>query len=284
MRALLLVLAVGASAGLVFGSFRDFGCEALADRGHLGFDRNDYPGDPNLKRLRRTFSYSGYWLNNPPGASTNSWTGRRKALEDAGFGFLVVFNGRTDADIKSGGDASKLGSSDAASAVAAAHKEGFPLQTVIFLDQEEGGRLLPEQRSYVHAWVDGVNSRNFSAGVYCSGIASQEASGATVVTANDIRQNIGARRLKYWVVNDACPPSPGCDLTRRNIRPASSGISFADVWQFAQSPRRPAFASGCAAYNQDGNCYLLGLDPAQPVHVDLDIATSTDPSGGRTPH
>ena len=41
---------------------------------YIGFDRNDYPGDANLKMLRQTFSYSGYWLNIPPGAKTNSWT------------------------------------------------------------------------------------------------------------------------------------------------------------------------------------------------------------------
>ena len=34
---------------------------------YLGFDRNDYPGDENLKLLRQTFSYAGFWLNHPPG-------------------------------------------------------------------------------------------------------------------------------------------------------------------------------------------------------------------------
>jgi len=86
---------------------------------YIGFDRNDYPGDANLKILRQTFSYSGYWLNNPPGAKTNSWTGKRKTLQAAGFGFLVLFNGRTYAEIRRAGDAAKLGTSDAAAAVRA---------------------------------------------------------------------------------------------------------------------------------------------------------------------
>src|SRR5580700_3437073 len=110
--------------------------------GYIGFDRNDYPGDANLKILRQTFSYSGYWLNDPPGANTNSWRGKRLALQAAGFGFLVIFNGRTYAEIKSAGDASKLGSSDADAAVSTARAEGFLPQTIIFLDQEQGGRLL----------------------------------------------------------------------------------------------------------------------------------------------
>ena len=251
--------------------------------GYLGFDRNDYPGDSNLKVLRETFSYSGYWLNNPPGAKANSWRGKRKALQAAGFGFLVLFNGRTYAEIKSAGDAAKVGRSDAAAAVSAARAEGFPLQTIIFLDQEQGGRLLPEQRAYLHAWVDGVNSAGFGAGVYCSGIAAREGPGVSIVTAEDIRANAGGRKIKYWVVNDSCPPSPGCSVSRKDLLPGASGMSFAEVWQFSQSPKRTDFARGCPAnYNKDGNCYPPGVDPAQRLHVDLNVATSSDPSHGVT--
>src|SRR6266496_4577387 len=63
---------------------------SLAQSSYLGFDRNDYPGDENLPILRRTFSYAGYWLNNPPGAKANTWAGKRHALGSAGFGFLVL--------------------------------------------------------------------------------------------------------------------------------------------------------------------------------------------------
>src|SRR5438552_3901090 len=41
---------------------------AAAQSAYLGFDRNDYPGDSSLGTLRQRFSYTGYWLNNPPGA------------------------------------------------------------------------------------------------------------------------------------------------------------------------------------------------------------------------
>jgi hypothetical protein len=253
-----------------------------AQTGHMGFDRNEYPGDANLKALRQTFSYSGYWLNNPPGATKNTWTGKRKTLQTAGFGFLVLFNGRTYKEIKAAGNAAALGKSDAVTATRAARAEGFPLNTVIFLDQEQGGRLLPEQRDYLHAWVDAVTSANYLAGVYCSGIAAQEKSGAAIITAQDIHENAGGRKIKYWVVNDSCPPSPGCTVSRKNLSPESSGIAFADIWQFAQSPRRPDFAKGCAAsYNKDGNCYPPGVDLSQKLHVDLNVATSSDPSHGR---
>ncbi len=259
---------------------------AAGQAAYLGFDRNDYPGDASLKILRQTFSYSGYWLNDPPGEKTNSWIGKRKIVQAAGFGFLVLFNGRTYAEIRSAGDAAKLGKSDAAAAVAAARAEGFPLQTIIFLDQEQGGRLLPQQRAYLHAWIDGVNSAHFAAGVYCSGIAGQESAGVSIVTAEDIRENAAGRQIKYWVVNDSCPPSPGCTVSPKGLSPKLSGIAFADVWQFSQSPKRPDFARGCAAtYNKDGNCYPPGTvadAPAQRLHVDFDVANSSDPSHGRT--
>jgi hypothetical protein len=297
MRVVLLITAtLAAIVGLSAAGFqtRDSGKHPEASSAYLGFDRNDYPGDANLKALRETFSYSGYWLNNPPGSKTNSWTGKRKALQSAGFGFLVLFNGRTDseikaAEIKATKDATQLGESDADAAISAARAEGFPPHTVIFLDQEQGGRLLPEQRTYLHAWVDRIDAAHFDAGVYCSGIAAKEGSGASVVTAEDIRQNAGGRIIKYWVVNDSCPPSPGCAVSRKDLSqelaPESSGIAFAEVWQYAQSPRRSHFAAACGNYNdtndKDQNCYAPGLDPAQHLHLDLDVATSSDPSDGR---
>jgi hypothetical protein len=248
---------------------------------HLGFDRNEYPGDDSLVALHRAFEFAGYWLNNPPGTASNSWTGKRKVVQSAGFGFLVIFNGRTYVQIKAAGDADKLGSSDGAQAAASARREGFPLRTIIFLDQEEGGRLLPEQRAYLHAWVDAVNAAGFRAGVYCSGIAAKEAKGKSVITAEDIHQNAGGRELTYWVTNDSCPPSPGCAFPKRLPSPQFSGIPFAEIWQYAQSPRRSGFASHCGNYNKDKNCYAPGVALSQRLHLDLNVAASSDPSHGR---
>ena len=248
----------------------------------LGFDRNGYPGDASLVALRKTFSFTGYWLNNPPGAQSNSWVGKRKAVETAGLGFAVLFNGRRYAELKPLARAVQIGKSDAVVAVAAAKKEGFPSGTVIFLDQEEGGRLLPEQRAYLHAWVDVVNDSGFSPGVYCSGISFRESSGAFVVTADDIRKNAGNRKITYWVTNDACPPSPGCAFPQIPPVPAESGVSFASVWQFAQSPRRRDFARDCHNYNPDGNCYVPVVNASQHLHVDVNTASSPDPSHGRS--
>jgi glycoside hydrolase-like protein len=247
---------------------------------YLGFDRNEYPGDSNLKTLRQTFSYIGYWLNNPPGASSNSWAGHRSAVESAGFGFLVLFNGRLYAQLKNVANATRLGRADARAAAESARREGFPAAAIIFLDQEQGGRMLREQKAYIYAWVDGVVAAGFRAGIYCSGQPSPDAQ--KVVTAEDIRQSAGSRQIIYWAINDACPPAPGCAFPQNPPRPAESGIGFAEVWQFAQSPQRKDVAGHCTNYNRDRNCYPPGTSAAQGLHVDLETATSPDPSHGRT--
>lgn len=264
---------------------------------YLGFDRNDYPGDTNLQALRKTFSYTGYWLNNPPGENSNSWVGHRAAAEAAGFGFLVLFNGRLYAELKSVENAVQLGKSDAVNAAASAKREGFPSGTIIFLDQEQGGRMLPEQKAYIYSWVDGVTAARFRAGVYCSGIPVKD--DGNVVTAKDIREHAadsvheiargGAsatqstpRQIVFWAINDACPPAPGCSFPERPPNPAQSGVSFAEVWQFAQSPRRRDVAAHCTNYNRNGSCYPPGIPQSENLYVDVNSANSADPSHGRS--
>jgi hypothetical protein len=248
---------------------------------YLGFDSNDYPGDANLKALHQTFSYTGYWLNNPPGEKRNNWKGHRAAVESAGFGFLVLFNGRLYAELKSVAKATRLGKSDAQAATATAQREGFPRATIIFLDQEQGGRMLPEQKAYIYAWVDEVTAAGFRAGIYCSGMAAPD--DGNVITAEDVRQHAAGRNITYWVTNDACPPAPGCAFPLRPPGPAQSGVTFAEVWQLAQSPQRKDVAGHCTNYSRDGNCYPPGVAATLKFSVDVDAATSADPSHGRTP-
>lgn len=66
---------------------------------YIGFDRNDYPGDATLPALRNHFAFIGYWLNDPPGEQQNTWIGKRDTLLRNNFGFLVLFNGRLEAEI-----------------------------------------------------------------------------------------------------------------------------------------------------------------------------------------
>lgn len=249
---------------------------------YLGFDRNEYPGDAALDSLRRTFAFSGYWLNAPPGAKTNTWQSKRGVLRAHGFGFLVLFNGRFDKELKSASRARVLGVRDAGAAVKAAKREGFPRATIIFLDQEEGGRMLSEQRAYLYAWIDGVNAAGYRAGVYCSGIPVRESAGVEITTASDIQSNARGRKIEFFVYNDACPPSPGCDFKSEPAPPSRSGVASATAWQFAQSPQRREFTSSCSKkYDPNGNCYAPIDAGKQRVFVDVDAAKSPDPSNGR---
>ncbi len=258
-------------------------CAVAQGHTYLGVDRNDYPGDDNMSALRKTFAFTGYWLNNPPGATRNTWQAEREPLQAMGYGFLLLFNGREYAQLKASGNAARVGTNDAAEASKAAKREGFAAGAILFLDQEQGGRMLPEQRAYIHAWVDGVVHAGYRAGIYCSGIPFRESGNVTVVTANDIRDNAGGRAIHFFISNDQCGPSPGCVFPAVPPKPASSGVQFADAWQFAQSPRRPEMTTSCRkTYAADNNCYPPGLTPASGVHVDVDTANSADPSQGRS--
>jgi hypothetical protein len=196
---------------------------------------------------------------------------------------LVLANGRLDAEIlkaqKSGTTPDALGQRDAAVAVAAAKREHFPAQTIIFLDQEEGGRLLPEQSTYLLAWTEAVARSGYLPGVYASGQPVNEGSGI-ITTIQDIRAQIARRHLHQvamWVYQDTCPPSSGCTLQPPPL--ASSGTPNITAWQYAQSPRRKDTTISCAkTYASDGNCYAPGLPK---LYLDLNISSSADPSHGR---
>jgi Domain of unknown function (DUF1906) len=294
---------------------------APAQSCYLGFDRNDYPGDAALPGLRHTFRYAGYWLNTPPGDSRNTWVGKRALLKRYGFGFLVLFNGHYDTELK-GRDAAALGEADGNAAVAAARREGFKPNVLIFLDQEEGGRLLPEQAAYILAWIDAVRAGGARAGVYCSGIPVRDSSG-TISTAEDIANRLLSRSSKgkspakdesaakgknaaksksaakgesadkgksaakdesavrLWIADDRCPPSPGCSIAPPRIdlplKPNAAGLIAA--WQYAQSPRRAEFSAACPQnQSADGNCYAPILPPGSNTFIDLNVASSPDPS------
>lgn len=250
----------------------------------VGFDRNEYPGDAALPVLRRHFSFAGYWLNAPPGATANSWAGKRETLLRAGFGFLLLWNGREDAEIlkmqRSGTRPEVLGAREGAAAVAAARGEHFPAGATLYVDQEEGGRMLPEQAGYLLAWTEAVARGGYRPGVYGSGQPVSDGPGRTITTAEDVRAQVKARGLHdvaMWVYQDACPPSNGCSVVGPAL--SGSGTAGAEVWQYAQSPRRPEITKACAkTYAADGNCYAPELPG---MHLDLSVARSADPSRGR---
>lgn len=246
-------------------------------RAYVGFDKNAYPGDAALAVLHRTFAYTGFWLNDPPGMAANPWAGKRSAVRAVGLGFLILFNGRLDAQLKAG-NAAGLGQADAAAAAKAAESEAFPRGAVIFLDQEEGGALLAEQAAYLEAWIAGVERSGYRAGIYCSGI--RVAAGARQLsTAEDVAARWPG--VKLWVWNDECPPAPGC-VAGQALDPARSGTANAWVWQYARSPRSQEGTDACRkTYGAEDGCYAPGMAQSPATWLDLDVSRMVDPSQGR---
>jgi hypothetical protein len=173
-----------------------------------------------------------------------------------------------------------LGQADGAAAVAAAKREHFPARTVIFLDQEDGGRLTDGQLGYLRGWVQTVSDGGYRPGVYCSGQPVEDGPGVTITTAQDIRARVDGGlkdKVVLWVYQDACPPSNGCTLRPPAL--SASGTPDAEVWQYAQSPQQKERTRACTkTYAADGNCYVPGVPG---IHVDLNLAASSDPSHGR---
>jgi len=245
---------------------------------YLGFDLNDYPSDDALPTLRKSFRFTSYWLNAPPGEKHTSWLGKRQVLLAQRFGFVVLYNGRLTKNLKSIADARQKGTNDAENAAKLARQEGFPAGTLIFLDIEEGGRLSPGYHEYVHTWIDTLSAAHFRAGAYCSAIPISEGNGQSINAADDLISHLNGRKLVLWVFNDVCPPSPGCVVSQTAPPVAQSGSRDAVVWQFAQSPRQKERTTQCAAtYNADGNCYAPS-DTAHKWFLDLNSATTPDPS------
>ena len=250
---------------------------ALPRNSFLGFDRNDYPGDDAVPILRKSYSFTSYWLSPPPGETQSTWLGKRSLLQAQGFGFALLFNAKESREIKSAQDAVRFGTSQAKTAAKIAKQEGFLEGTVIFLDVEEGGRLPGLYHVYLQSWYDALAKVGFHAGVYCSGIPVDEGAGGTIVTADDIHAHMATRDLLYWVYNDACPPSLGCTSLTNPPAPSKSGIPYASIWQFVRSPRETQFASHCSGYAPDENCYAPG-DSSHRWFLDVNVASSWDPS------
>src|SRR5271163_4348229 len=210
----LLLIASFAGALALHGSAARAQQSAVANAAQggnfLGFDRNIYPGDAALPILRKTFLFASYWISPPPGETSNTWVGKRTQLREQGFGFVVLYRGREERELKTPAQAATAGASDARDAAANAKREGFAAGTIVFLDIEEGGRLSPAYHAYLRSWADTLLAAGYRPGVYCSAIPVSEGHGVTIATADDIRASAAPREFSYWVYNDACPPAPGC--------------------------------------------------------------------------
>ena len=253
---------------------------------YRGFDRNDYPGDDIMRQMMASHAALPSLATGSPILPAKPPTpgSENVRCSNSRGGVSCARERKLDKEIRAaqsnGTSPDNLGKQDAAVAIAAAKAEGFPRRTILFLDQEEGGRLLAEQAAYLLGWTEAVAASEFRPGVYASGQPVPDGPGKTVDTIQDVRARVAAQHLHpiaVFAYQDSCPPSPGCTLQPKPL--SASGESDLTAWQFAQSPRRADITKSCAAtYATDNNCYAPDFPS---VHLDFDVASSADPSHGR---
>ena len=102
-----------------------------APRGYLGFDLNIFPGKDALSAFGKTFSFSSYWLSPPTGEKTNTWLGQRELLRSQGFGFLLLYLGPLNRELKNEPAAVQKGILDAR--LLSQRAKAFPRKQSFFL-------------------------------------------------------------------------------------------------------------------------------------------------------
>ncbi len=102
--------------------------------------------------------------------------------------------------------------------------------------------MLPEQKAYIYAWVDGVTAAGFRAGIYCSGIAAADDG-----KRGDGRRHSEERRLpRHHLLGDQRRLSAGARVrvstapskSRRERRALCGGLAVRAV-SAAQRRRGP---------------------------------------------
>jgi hypothetical protein len=237
-------------------------------RGIPGFDTRDYPGDAVMRGWFRSSPYRwvGYYLPAPCYTGT-TWTGRRQALRDIGWGFAVLYVGEQDwramgrpvaSDVavenprcSSAHLTAEQGRAHAAAAVDAAMSDGFPAGTVIFLDVERVDRVSAELATYVRSWIgDVLADGRYTPGLYAHDINVEE---LYAIVADEFVRVQREDRPPLWVARTA-----GFEL---RSAPRESGYAAALIWQ--------------------GVLDTVEEWGGTRLNIDVNVSTAADPSRGR---
>ena len=235
-------------------------------RGIPGFDTRDYPGDAVMRAWfgPSPYRWVGYYLPAPCYTGT-TWTGRRAALRDIGWGFAVLFVGEQDWRAMPGAadtavaeprcssvhltpERGRMHADDASRSAAA---DGFPDGTVIFLDVERVESVSPELSAYVRAWVSSLlGGGRYVPGLYAHDINVEE---LYAIVAEEFAAQGRTDRAPLWVAR----PS-GFDV---RSAPGESGYAAALIWQGVLNTREQ--------WN------------GTELNIDVNVSSSADPSRGR---
>jgi hypothetical protein len=223
----------------------------------------------------------GYYLV-APCQKGQTWTGKRTALQQMGWGTAVVFIGEQDWPVSARDTAAmassattassastasnaqpaantppqcsssnlstEKGAVDAARADSTAAAEGFPAGTVIYLDIERVENVSPKYETYIRAWVRALLQRGrFMPGAYAH---EKNANAVRGIVAGEAAKNGMTGEPPMWVASRA-----PFDVA---AAPGSSGFPYARIWQ--------------GLFNRSETWGGVTLT------IDANVATSADPS------
>ena len=211
---------------------------------NLGFDTYRYPGDNTMRAWKKVpgapYSWVGYYLPAPCHKDA-SWAGKRAMLSQMGWGLAVVYVGQQTwaqqpaalpaADVASLIRAGKTcnanllgqerGVAEGKDAIATTEREGFPPQSVVFLDIERMERMPDAMREYYRAWARTL----LADGRYRPGVYVHKFNAKAVY--DDLKQEFIAARVneepRVWIAS-------GKGFSEGKA-PQDVGFAFAGVWQ-----------------------------------------------------
>jgi hypothetical protein len=206
-------------------------------------------------------SWCGYYLAPAPHHPDKSWMGMRPKLIAAGWGLLPIYVGHQTNRKKPDVVNPIQGAADGKEAAALAEKEGFPENSYVYLDIEDGSDLTEDAKGYVQQWVSALmeSPTPYMPGIYCSHrIARQVAAALDEMNPTPI-----ARIWAFKVANDSPHPYPG-DIANCPIKdPSGCGFAGAYAWQ----------------HEQRATVTVLGAS----LEVDISVSRSADPSSLNLP-
>jgi hypothetical protein len=134
-----------------------------------GFDCYSYPGDDRVAWLRGAgqFRVSVCYLAHAPKKKDSSWIDKRGYLAAGGWGFLPTYVGL---QIGSDSASASAGTAHGLEAIGLMKEAGFALNSIVYLDLEDGTEPSGSYEAYIRAWIASVAAEGFSPGIYCSHI------------------------------------------------------------------------------------------------------------------
>ena len=214
---------------------------------HAGFDTSGFPGTARMATIKSTtnFEWCGFYLK-APSHPDSGWMPHRADLVAQGWGLAPLYVGQQTIGPGGHDNTAARGTIDGNDAIAKLRSAGFPPNTFVFLDLENGTPFPPAQRAYVAAWAAAIETDGtFKPGIYCSH-----------VLADAVHALVPSARLWVFKVPTTDPhhvpgppfPSPA---------PSGSGFAAAHIWQL----------------DQNGQATLGGSS----MKIDLDSALTADP-------